>query len=440
MKWRMCLGYAIRTIQKRYGLFLLNFAVLALCFYITDMLATDYIYKEKTETMQIDMMRFPPERTGKLLFNEGLSLETQEEIVEYQAETINILQEIQSMKEIESFGSFTYTTMESKKLWENETIRQWYANAYGEVPDWESVGIPILQLNGEGKDLGTIELQEGNLEQFFLSQEGISPVLVGADFLGIVQVGDILSLKKYQDTSETEFQVIGILKEDSHWYGENAFYLRGLQTLDRSMVILNDEAIPMPSDYLLKPQAEFYFLVKEGYHCEKVIENIQNLFREKGVVGRAGMVTELLDDMMDTMNESLEKQMQFCVIVIMVAFLFVAVHLVIQIWERKKEFGICCACGMNKKDLAVSLCLEELIIAFLSWGLVYGLRGWELYKNANGPYIMGDPQESFDWMMRTVHGRETLMIGMGLVIVIAVLAWMVVRCVLRKTEISILVR
>lgn len=40
MKWRMRFGYAIQTIQKRYGLFLLNFAVLALCFYITDMLVT----------------------------------------------------------------------------------------------------------------------------------------------------------------------------------------------------------------------------------------------------------------------------------------------------------------------------------------------------------------------------------------------------------------
>lgn len=440
MKWRMRLRYAVGSIRKRYGMFLLNFVIIALCFYITDTLVTDYIHKEKSETMQLDMLQYEPERTGKLLFNSGITLDAYDEMLEYQEGIRSVLEQIEAMEEIEKFGSFRYTSGESQDLARCAGMLQWYEERNQRKLEAETMDVSVLQLYGDAVHLGKLELQQGNIETFFQPGEEVKQVLVGADFAEILKVGDQFYMQTYADSTEHLYQVAGVLKQSSHWFGENAFFLRGLQTLDSAMVIADSQAIPEISGEMSTPGAEYYFCLKEGCDQEDALENIQTMFREKAVVGRSGMVMALLDEMMDTMRESLKKQMQFCAAVLGVAFLFLTVYLVIQVWERKKEFGIICACGMERRDLVAILCAEEIMTSVFAWIFIYIWRWLEVYKNTKGPYMPGDPQESFSWMMREVHSRETLFITWILLLGIGVATWIIIKVVLRKKEIVNLLR
>lgn len=247
---------------------------------------------------------------------------------------------------------------------------------------------PYQNVNGKFSDLKGYYIDEGYAEEFpFELSEGRNftkedfdledniPVILGAEYKGIYNIGDRFKYFDYRNLVEKNIEVVGIAKENSYF-----FHSGDITTLD-DRVICPTENFKLDD----KLSNKFNNFISGSL---VVTNNKDKALKElRGISSSLGLYTLNLrscDSDIQFLIESLSKDCKDSILLSLTIFLFVSIGIITvqlnNIKERLKEFGIHLLIGSNKKDIALRNFYTVAI--YLGLGMILGSY-FEYLSNKN---------------------------------------------------------
>lgn len=267
-----------------------------------------------------------------------------------------------------------------------------------------------LEIYGNIDDLFRLDTAEGEFDTVE-ENDGVFPILVSDGYRDEFSVGERLH------TFGREYQVTGYLEPDGYFPYNNAFSAgnQGGQDMEYLFVIRYDFTDPVRSDGSILNFYENTYLEFADGRKEEQMAAIDKIMEKWGLLYKLQSVEESYQDAIQKTMETNGIRLKYGSIFLFVN-LFVGISIsVVQSLRRRREFGICQACGWTQKELNRLLLVESVIEKILAL-IIAG--GWLIQKTAEwkSGSVMGrilDSYETVFWQ-RTIPFLILYLAGMTL--------------------------
>lgn len=187
-----------------------------------------------------------------------------------------------------------------------------------------------------------------------------------------LKAGDLM------EVSDIEHKIVGILKEDSHWF---------FQTISEGNILsLDNQVVTLVPSFEEEVPMHFYGIIGYGLNPAMAVDKVQAMAERYHVILKAEMVNEELNEQYQKiLNDNIQWLVFSISIMIMVAIGTASLS-VARLYTRKKEMGIRMAVGYSTRRLFTLYMGEIVVLMFLSYAIACFFGNWFI---GDGTSILG---------------------------------------------------
>lgn len=282
-----------------------------------------------------------------------------------------------------------------------------YVGSYHYVEESNSIfNKDMLSINYGMLNFLNLKINYGrnfNKDDFKYSYSGKIPIIIGDNLSNIYALGENIYINNSK-TDNSNFQVIGILKEDQKFF-KNDILNAGL--VDLSNVIL----IPSNFDFAASLNTYGRNLLYIPNGSEVIISEIDSLFKEYKIPFSISLIKNSVENQYKDDLNILNGYLIINFSMIIFSLFGIVVTMIMLVESRKREFGIRLATGATKSYL-YSLILGEMLVTDVI-GFIFGLLIYRLEGGSTIEYSLS--QSFFEFYNFKVIGA---MIGISLALII----------------------
>lgn len=342
-------------------------------------------------------------------------------------------EEIEREVGLKRFGAYKLTGHFFDEL--KDTSTAFYEKNSAIWKDWNIRGdrgdlICCLDMYGNIDELFRFDLAEGNFPSLEESEGGI-PILVSDGYRDAFAVGEKLHAQG------REYRVSGYLEPDGYFPQDNAYGSsnQGGQEMEYLFVVRYEFPDPVSEDSTITNFYENTYLEFSDGKQQEQIGKIDDIMEKWGILYRLQSVEDSYGDALKKTTELYGTRLKYGGIFLVVN-LFVGISIsVVQSLRRRKEFGICQACGWTQREwnrlMLLELCVEKI------FGLVLA-GGWLLHKIAEWrtEHSMGKITEIYDM----AFWQRTVPFLIAYLVIMSVVSYFVSISILKQKNCAELIR
>lgn len=413
--------YAVKFLMKRkvlYSLIILQFTVAFSSIFNFIITKDNIMSYEKDVRKIID--------TEKIIFLQGQSFSDISEIYELSKNYLEFTEYLEENTDgYLTYHNDNYVIDLSEEEYEKKDI---ITNMIGRYNRGD-VMVPVistLEIDGNYEKVIDIPIAEGrvfNEDEFYKTNEENIPIILGNNFVGIYEIGDII-----KSVVGNNFKVIGFLKDGFSFFRNGTLenFITDLTLYDYGAIIprMEKTLIDPIMSYIRLQEGCFYYL-SENENREAMIDMIDKKANELQIDVKSVVIEDVLNKVSKERKEDNKDSLYLGLVILVFTVASLAISTLALINYRKREFGILIATGGSIKDIIKILIYEMGIILGVSF-LLYQLSNlrfrWryltEEYIRSNG-YVKNIFYDTGNIELQT-YIKVYLVIAMLLILISAI--------------------
>ena len=202
-------------------------------------------------------------------------------------------------------------------------------------------------------------------------QDGHQPVLLGNNYKGKVEIGDVFTLSF---TDENDCVVAGFLEKGAAWPKRGKLFGNGTNSdsynLDDGGILLTKNYSDYDTSHITDSAYEFYYVVNEDEN-DKVRQKIIDYATANKISVGIVNVGEQIQREKENNNFTNDKVFFVTILLVLLSLLSMSISSVVYCLLNKKNCGVMIASGMKKSDIIMITTAYNaglfVLSAFLSW-------------------------------------------------------------------------
>lgn len=263
--------------------------------------------------------------------------------------------EVQDETNLADFQNFCNSLKNNQLI--NEIAH--YESSFFESEKLDNKTIGNLKVDYKINQIKNFQVREGrNFSERDLQNE-ISSLLIGSELARKfnLKIGDMIK----DFGSDNEYRIIGILKENSHWFQQSiseGFIL----SLDQQVITLLSSE---DEDYVRL----HYYCTVDSKNIKSTIDKIETVAEDNHIFIQAKTVADELNEQFNTILNNNIYWLIFSIIIMFIISIGTASLTITHLYARKKEIGIRLAVGYSPNQIIYLFAGEILVFTLLAYGM-----------------------------------------------------------------------
>lgn len=346
MNWINKLKLVYRAFARRVFITLLLVSMSVMSFYMIDNVLMNYLRDKYLIDRTEYMFGVNPDRVCFVrMLNEDTPRGVSEQLKQY----------INQHERVEAAGHYTHHTT-------NDLLA--------------TQGITMVVSEVALIDMGNLKLTDEQKAMLREYDGKYEPALLGSDYRGKVQVGDVFTLSLFK---EKDCIIVGFLEKGAAWPKSQGLF-RGtdnsnLYNLDSQGILLTDQYDNYDSS---DGRGDIYYITSVD-NDEQVRKDIIQYAMEKNISVRVTNQGEDIETEINANSVISDKTFTAAILLTILAVVSMTASSVIYCMINKKQYGTMMVCGVRRKDIMWMLVAQNALIIMLSAIVAWVVRQREIF-------------------------------------------------------------
>lgn len=228
-------------------------------------------------------------------------------------------------------------------------------------------------------NMGNLKLTEEHREVVENVKDGYQPVLLGSNYKGKVQVGDVFTLSL---TKENDCIVAGFLSKGAAWPIRGRLFNQASNTdsynLDNSGILLTKNYQDYDTSVMEDSAFEFYYVTdrnKNDNVRQKIIDYATENKISVGIVNEG----EQIQQEKENNNFTNDKAFVVTILLLLLSLLSMTTSSVVYCMLNKKNYGVMIVSGMKKREITALTGVYNTGLFVVSALMAWIVRQYEIF-------------------------------------------------------------